>query len=161
MVPFIYNNLSVNEVSLTSKESILHFKFRIFLYILASFTQISFLMFEFAEIKQNGIGGYFSDGWNIYDSSQPLWFTIHFIIRLYVNKIEKLGFLKLFDNVIIILIIFTSSTKVLQYIRYKESYSFFVQMFTQVLIQLMPFFSVFIVFTLIFTFILIIMGGDA
>jgi len=118
-------------------------------------------MFEFAEIKQNGIGGYFSDGWNIYDSSQPLWFTIHFIIRLNVNKIEKLGFLKLFDNVIIILIIFTSSTKVLQYIRYKESYSFFVQMFTQVLIQLMPFFSVFIVFTLIFTFILIIMGGDA
>ena len=62
---------------------------------------------------------------------------------------------------IIFMIIFTSITKGLQYIRYKESYSFFVQMFTQVLIQLMPFFSVFVVFTLIFTFILIIMGGDS
>ena len=58
------------------------------------------------------------------------------------------------------MIIFTSVTKGLQYIRHKESYSFFVQMFTQVLIQLMPFLSMFIVFTLIFTFVLIIMDGD-
>jgi hypothetical protein len=53
-----------------------------------------------------------------------IWFAIHFFIRLYFKKIEKLGFFKLFENVIIILIIFTSSTKILQYIRYKESYSF-------------------------------------
>ena len=51
LIPFIYNNLSVNEVFMSSKESILHFKIRLFLYILATFTQISFLLFEFAEVK--------------------------------------------------------------------------------------------------------------
>ena len=50
------------------------------------------------------------------------------------DTLDKLGYFKLFDNIIIIMIIFTSITKGLQYIRYKESYSFFVQMFTQVLI---------------------------
>ena len=80
--PFIYNNLSINDAFSIKKEKFWHLILRFFLYIIASLTQISFLLFELAEVKQNGIEGYFNDGWNIFDSTQPLWFSIHFWIRI-------------------------------------------------------------------------------
>ena len=50
-----------------------------------------------------------------------------------------------------------SATKILQYIRYKEEYSFFVQMFTSVIIELIPLMMAFVMFTIVFSLISIVM----
>ena len=65
--------------------------------------------------------------------------------------------MRLADNVVEILIITGSTIKLLSYIRFKEEYSFFVQMFTSVIIELIPLMMAFVMFTIIFSLISIIM----
>ena len=48
----------------------------------------------------------------------------------------------------------------MQYIRFKEEYSFFVQMFTSVIIELIPLMMAFVMFTIIFSLISIIMQNN-
>jgi len=50
-------------------------------------------------------------------------------------------------------------SKILQLIRYKEEFLFFVLMFNQVLVDLIPFLIFFIFFTIFFGYIIIIMKG--
>ena len=85
-----------------------------------------------------------------------------------MKYIDGFGLLKLGDNIVQIIIIVGSATKILQYIRFKEEYSFFVQMFTSVIIELIPLMMAFVMFTIVFSLISIIMqvnvdegdGGD-
>lgn len=79
-------------------------------------------------MKTNGINEYFSDGYNVFDFSMPIFYIIHIAIRIHVNKIEEFGIYKLLDDLIMIVLILGGTSKILQYIRFREEYSFFVQM---------------------------------
>ncbi len=81
------------------------------------------------------------------------------ILRLKFGKIHDFGWMQLADNIIEILIIMGSTLKLLQYIRYKEEYSYFVQMFFAVLIELGPFLYIFVIFIVVFTLFQIILGA--
>ena len=83
------------------------------------------MFLELAEVKSNGIIHYFSDGYNIFDFSMPLFFIAHVFVRIYSGKTEDFGSFKLFDNIIQIIIILGGSSKLLQYIKYREEFSFF------------------------------------
>ena len=52
-----------------------------------------------------------------------------------------------------------STLKLLQYIRYKEEYSYFVQMFFAVLIELGPFLYMFVIFIVVFTLFQVILSA--
>ena len=56
-----------------------------------------------------------------------------------------------------ILLILSSSAKILQLYRYDESFCVFVKMFITVIFELTPFFITFFVFTFMFSLILVIM----
>ena len=51
-------------------------------YVLAGSTQIFFLSLEYAELKYNGIGEYFSDPWNYVDSSQFIIYIIRVTLEI-------------------------------------------------------------------------------
>jgi hypothetical protein len=90
------------------------------LYVIATITQIVFSVFEYSEIKYNGLSEYIKDSYNLMDASQPIFFFIHVSLRAYFGKIESFGNLKIFDNIVQIILILCSLAKVLQYIRFKE-----------------------------------------
>ena len=69
--------------------------------------------------------------------------------------------MQLFDNMVEISIIIASTLKFLQYIRFKEEYSYFVQMFFAVLVELGPFLLIFVIFIFVFTMFQIILGAKA
>ena len=62
------------------------------------------------------------------------------------------------DNLVEIFIITGATIKLLSYIRFKEEYSYFVQMFFAVLDKLGPFLLIFVVFIFVFTIYQIILG---
>jgi len=90
----------------------------------------------------------------------PLFYIVHLIVRIFSDKTEDFGSFKLFDNIIQIIIILGSSSKLLQYIKYREEFSFFEQMFIQVIKELIPFFMAFIMFIFIFGICLVLMQVD-
>jgi hypothetical protein len=51
-------------------------------------------------------------------------------------------------------------SKMLQYIRYNESYCMFVNIFYKVLEELKPFITSFLIFTIVFGFVIILMQAD-
>ena len=53
-----------------------------------------------------------------------------------------------------------ATTRILQYIRYKDSFSFLVKMLTAVLIDLLPFLTIFMLYNFVFSMIIIIMEAD-
>ena len=67
---------------------------------------------------------------------------------------------KLVNEVLQIMILLLATTRILQYIRYKESFSFLVQMLMAVIFDLAPFLTIFLIFIIVFTFIIVIMEGD-
>lgn len=50
--------------------------FMIGIQVLCGITQFFFLTLEAAEIKHTGFAGYFRDGWNYFDSTQGLLYTV-------------------------------------------------------------------------------------
>lgn len=130
-------------------------------YIIGAFTQILFVILEYAEIKSNGIKDYFSDQYNIFDFSMPIFYFVHIGIRVHVNKIEDFGIYKLADNFIMIILILGSTSKILQYIRFREEFSFFVQMFFSTIRELIPFFIAFLLFMVVFSLFFFLMQCDA
>jgi len=66
--------------------------------------------------------------------------------------------MRLADNLVEIFIITGSTIKLLSYIRFKEEYSYFVQMFFEVLVKLLPFLSIFAILIIVFTIYQIILG---
>ena len=52
------------------------------------------------------------------------------------------------------------ASKILQFIRYNDDYSYLVQMLSQVFVDVIPFLTVFILYLLILSFISLIMGAD-
>jgi len=62
------------------------------------------------------------------------------------------------DNLVEISIIIGATYKLFQYIRFKEEYSYFVQMFFAVMFELGPFLLIFVVFVSVFTIFEIILG---
>jgi hypothetical protein len=81
------------------------------------------------------------------------------MLRIKYGKIQDFGWMQLTDNLIEIFIIMGSTLKLLQYIRYKEEYSYFVQMFFAVLVELGPFLYMFVIFIVVFTLFQIILGA--
>lgn len=72
VIPFAYNIISDNLIYYRDNakdESNLHLSFRIFNYLLASFTSILFSYFEIIEIEFSGLKEYFSSGYNLFDFS--------------------------------------------------------------------------------------------
>lgn len=82
-------------------------------YAVGGFTQIVFVVLEYAEMKTNGIYEYFSDGYNVFDFSMPIFYIVHIAIRIDANKIEDFGIYKLFDNLIMIVLILGGTSKIL------------------------------------------------
>jgi hypothetical protein len=66
--------------------------------------------------------------------------------------------MRLADGLVEIFIIIGSSIKLLSYIRFKEEYSYFVQMFFAVLKKLGPFMLIFIIYIFVFTLLQITLG---
>jgi len=66
--------------------------------------------------------------------------------------------MRLADNLVEIFIVTGSTIKLLSYIRFKEEYSYFVQMFFEVLVKLGPFLLIFAIFIFVFTIYQIILG---
>jgi hypothetical protein len=96
--PFLYNIFIINSSSFKTddeKETV-HIYFMKFLYLIMMFTQIVFAVFECAEIKHNGIIAYLSEGWNYFDSTQPLFYSILIYIKIFHLKFEEYNFQKLF-----------------------------------------------------------------
>ena len=157
-VPFIYN---VYQIGDNHDEKINHVNYYLIFtnYFICLICQIVLIVFELADIKFNGFLDYISDGWNIFDSSQFVAFLMHVYIRLNNPKIVH-GMLKLFDNLIQILIILQSSVKILQFLRYHDDFCFLVSMITHVLLELIPFFTIFVMYILVFTIINIVMEAD-
>ena len=52
------------------------------------------------------------------------------------------------------------TAKILQFLRYHDDFSFLVSMITHVLLELIPFFTIFLMFILLFAIINIIMEAD-
>jgi hypothetical protein len=94
---------------------------------------------------------YFTEIYNVFDISQPILFTIHLILRIIYGKLEDFEWMRLADNLVEIFIITGSTIKLISYIRYKEEYSFFVQMFFAVLEKLLPFLMIFAILIIVFT----------
>ena len=76
-------------------------------------TQIAFLVLELADMRYNGFKNYFSDGWNLFDTSQFVVYSIHLAVRISCNKLSFHGFQKLGDCMLQILIIIQSSVRIL------------------------------------------------
>jgi len=72
----------------------------------------------------------------------------------------SLGYYKLLNQVLKIVILLMATTRILQYIRYKDSFSFLVKMLTAVLIDLLPFLTIFMLYNFVFSMIIIIMEAD-
>jgi hypothetical protein len=56
----------------------------------------------------------------------PIFFIQHLILRIIYGKVDGFGGTKVYDNVVEIVIMIGSTLKLLQYLRYKEEYSYFV-----------------------------------
>jgi hypothetical protein len=80
---------------------------------------------------------------------------------MYIGKPDGHDWGQLGDNLIEIVIIFGSMIKLLQYIRYKEEYAYFVQMFFAVMKDLGPFILMFTGFIIIFSLIQFILSSQA
>lgn len=128
--------------------------------MIAAVTQIIFAIFEYADIRINGILSYVSNGFNLMDSSQFVLYSINIYIRLYGSDLNQNMMHLLFDKILQILILLQSTTRILQYIRFNDDFSFLVQMIIRVLIDLLPFLTIFLLYILVFSFIIIILGGD-
>jgi len=62
----------------------------------------------------------------MFDINLPILFIVHLVLRVIYGKVTGFGWMQLFDNIIEILILIGSTLKLLQYIRYKEEFSYFV-----------------------------------
>lgn len=111
MIPFAYNLFYLG--SNHDEKKVLNYWIVHMNYTLAMCTQIAFLVLELADIKYNGYRSYFSNGWNLFDASQFIVFSIHLFVRVNCNKISHHGFNKLGDCMLQILIIMQSSVKIL------------------------------------------------
>jgi hypothetical protein len=130
------------------------------MYALSFITLTIFMIFEYAEMKYNGIEDYFSDSWNYFDFTQYIIFIINVLLSRYLLNQQSYGIYKLINEVLQIMILLLATTRILQYIRYKESFSFLVQMLMAVIFDLAPFLTIFLIFIIVFTFIIVIMEGD-
>lgn len=75
----------------------------------------TFSFLETIEIRFCGMKRYFSNGYNYFNFFQPLMFVTHLILRRY-NEIG-LGPVRVFDNLIQILVIMGGFSKMLEFIR--------------------------------------------
>lgn len=110
---FIYNCIALEYFEQIQSETYGHFIVRWCFYAVGGFTQIVFVVLEYAEMKTNGIYEYFSDGYNVFDFSMPIFYIVHIAIRIDANKIEDFGIYKLFDNLIMIVLILGGTSKIL------------------------------------------------
>ena len=130
------------------------------MFALSFITLTIFMIFEYAEMKFNGIEDYFSDSWNYFDSTQYIFFIINvFLSKNLINQ-QSFGIYSLVNEVLQIIILLLATTRILQYIRYKESFSFLVQMLMAVIFDLSPFLTIFLIFVIVFTFVIVIMQAD-
>ena len=78
----------------------------------------TFSFLETIEIRFSGIKRYLSNGYNYFNFFQPFMFVTHLILRRY-NEIV-LGPVRVFDNLIQILVIMGGFSKMLEFIRIEE-----------------------------------------
>ena len=83
------------------------------------------------------------------------------LIRINFGKPDGYDWGQLLDNLIEIVIIFGSMIKLLQYIRYKEEFAYFVKIFFAVMRDLGPFILMFSGFISIFSLIQYILSSQA
>ena len=155
-IPYVYCVVSIKMIGSMSLESHQHLVFREFLYAICIITQIIFGLFEFIEFYYNK-SFYFEDTYNLLDLSQPVFFIVHYILRWFNTNEMIFGSFKLIENLIELFILLSCLSKVFQYIRYKEQFTFFVQIFITVINELTEFMIAFLMFTSFFSVVSLIM----
>ena len=100
--------------------------------------------------------------WNLIDTSQFILFFIHLLMRYFCDQeqLKVYGTLRLFDGIIQIMICILVASRILQFIRYNDEYSYLVQMLTQVFSDVIPFLTVFLLYIILFSLVTLIMGAD-
>ena len=83
------------------------------------------------------------------------------LIRIIVGKLDGHDWGQLIDNLIEVFIIFGSMIKLLQYIRFKVEFAYFVQMFFAVMKDLGPFIIMFSGFIFIFSLFQFVFSSQA
>ena len=58
------------------------------------------MVFEYAEVKYNGISDYFSDSWNYFDSSLYVFLILNIYFSITTIDQTAYGFYKLFNQVL-------------------------------------------------------------
>ena len=132
-IPYIYNSLTLIALDKINDESESSFIARWSLYTICIVCQIYFILVEIPQIYYDEIFDYFMLYFNWVDITLPLFFLLHLILRIKYVKITDFGNLKVFDIFIEIAIYIESFMKTLQYLRVKEEFSYFAQMFLAVL----------------------------
>ena len=82
-LPFIYVSFIISNFNI-AKHSSYDVYAIYFMYILSFITLTIFMIFEYAEMKYNGIEDYFSDSWNYFDSTQYIFFIINVFLSNYL-----------------------------------------------------------------------------
>ena len=82
-LPFIYASFTISNFDYT-KENQSDLYTIYLMYVISFFTLTVFMVFEYAEMKYNGIEDYFSDSWNYFDSTQYIFFIINFFLSKYL-----------------------------------------------------------------------------
>lgn len=103
-------------------------------YVLCLITQIFFISFEFAQLKEQRLA-YFKDPWNLLDSSQFAFFILLFAIKIPSQFSEN----SLPEIVLQALLLFQSFNKLFYFIRVFETFSFITTMTSLIIYELYPF----------------------
>ena len=102
-----------------------------------------------------GAGQYFESTYNLIDITQPVVFLFHLVLASFDNKS-----LQVFDDIVQILIMIATFSRLLNYIRYSKNFCMFVNIFTRVLSDLRQYLISYFVFIILFSVILILIQGD-
>lgn len=111
-------------------------------------------------MKQLGMIDYFSDIWNIVDSSQFLVFSMLTILKVFdfVDLQQDFGEKSLMETYLLIISLFQAFAKGLSFVRIFDDYGFLVRMIGLTVNELIPFMAFFFVYTLLFAIAFMIMG---
>jgi hypothetical protein len=122
MIPFLFSLSVKDEVFLN------------LMFCLCMVTQVFFISFEFAQLKEQKLE-YFKDPWNLLDSSQFAFFTLLFVIKIGSQFKSD----TLFEIVIVGLLLFQSFNKVFYFIRIYEPCSYIFTITTLIIGEMIPF----------------------
>jgi hypothetical protein len=99
-LPFVYTCILINNSFAASEKSSFDLIKLYTLYALSFLTQTVFMVFEYAEIKFNGLSNYFSESWNYFDSSLYVFLILNIYFSITTIDQTAYGFYKLFNQVL-------------------------------------------------------------